>query len=43
MGYNYSYPFLDLPVWVPYMVLLQGVTETHPLGFKGGTPWKVLV
>ena len=25
------------------MVPLQGVNENHPLGFKDGTPWKVLV
>ena len=31
-----------LQVGVPYMVPLQGVTENHPLGFKDGTPLKVL-
>ena len=40
---SYSKLYQHLQVGVPYMVPLQGVTENHPLGFKDGTPLKVLV
>ena len=43
VGFVYEYDRIPAPSKGCQMVPLQGVKKTHPLGFKDGTPLKVMI